>query len=148
MKTASPVRSWPIGIVAILVATLMVACGATPTSPSDYAPFSTQDLVVGTGLQAVSGSVVSVTYTLWLYDSDQPDNKGPQVETNVDREPFSFTIGGGQTIDGWERGIPGMMEGGVRRLVVPPSLAYGQGRNGLIPPNATLLFEVSLITVS
>ena len=148
MNTVSHVRFWRRGLPAILAAALMAACGATPTSPSDYAPFSTQDLQVGTGLQAISGSVVQVNYTLWLYDQNKPDNKGILVETTLGRTPFSFTIGSGTTIDGWERGIPGMLEGGLRRIIVPPSAAYGQGRTGLIPPNATLLFEVQLLTVS
>jgi FKBP-type peptidyl-prolyl cis-trans isomerase len=126
----------------------MAACGASPTAPADYAPFSTQDLQVGIGIQAITGSVVQVNYTLWLYDQDKPDNKGPLIETTYGRTPFSFTLGSGTTIDGWERGIPGMLEGGIRRIVVPPSLAYGQGRTGLIPANATLLFEVQLLTVS
>ena len=149
MVGVSHLRSWNIGIFAFLVAAvLMTACGASPTEPSAYAPFRTEDLRVGTGLLAVNGSVVNVNYTLWLYDPTKPENKGTLVESNFGKDPFTFTIGQGGVIQGWDQGVPGMMEGGLRRLIVPPSMAYGQIRTGLIPQNATLLFEVELLTVS
>jgi FKBP-type peptidyl-prolyl cis-trans isomerase FkpA len=104
-------------------------------------------LRVGSGAEAAAGKVVSVHYTGWLYDGSKPDGKGIQFETSVGTTPFSFTLGFGQVITGWDQGLPGMKVGGVRRLVIPPSLAYGSVRNGPIPPNATLIFEVELIDV-
>jgi FKBP-type peptidyl-prolyl cis-trans isomerase FkpA len=148
MKTVSRLRSWRLGTCALLASILLTACGESPTAPSSYAPFSTQDLQVGTGLMAITGSVVNVNYTLWLYDASKPDNKGILIESNFTKGPFTFTLGTGAVIKGWDQGIPGMMEGGLRRITVPPSMAYGPARSGLIPPNATLLFEVELLTVS
>jgi FKBP-type peptidyl-prolyl cis-trans isomerase len=148
MKTVSCLRSWRLGSCALLATLLLTACGEAPTAPGSYAPFSTQDLRVGTGLQAIAGSVVNVNYTLWLYDASKPENKGILIETNFTSSPFAFTIGTGSVIEGWDKGIPGMLEGGLRRIVVPPSMAYGPARQGLIPPNSTLLFEVELLTVS
>jgi FKBP-type peptidyl-prolyl cis-trans isomerase len=148
MNTVSCVRSWRLGILALLVAVMTTACGETPTTPSSSAPFSTEDLRVGTGLMAIQGSVVKVNYTLWLYDGSTPDHKGALVESNFDKGSFVFTLGSGAVIEGWDRGIVGMMEGGLRRIIIPPSLAYGDVRSGLIPPSSTLLFEVELLTVS
>jgi FKBP-type peptidyl-prolyl cis-trans isomerase len=142
-------RSSTVGVFAVFVAAvLLTACGASPTEPSAYAPFRTEDLREGTGLLAVNGSVVNVNYTLWLYDATKPENKGALVESNFGNAPFTFTVGQGGVIEGWDRGIPGMMEGGLRRLIVPPSMAYGQIRTGLIPQNATLVFEVELLSVT
>ena len=149
MDGVSHLRSWSVGVFGVLLAAvLLTGCGASPTEPSAYAPFRTEDLRVGTGLLAINGSVVSVNYTLWLYDPTKAENKGTLVESNFGKDPFTFTIGQGGVIQGWDAGIPGMMEGGLRRLIVPPSMAYGQIRTGLIPQNATLLFEVELLTVS
>ena len=93
------------------------------------------------------GKTVKVDYTGWLWDPSKPDSKGPQFQTTVGGEPFSFVLGQGSVIAGWDRGVPGMQVGGVRRLVIPPSLAYGATRQGALPPNATLVFEVSLLEV-
>ena len=122
-------------------------CDKAPTSPSDYAAFSATDLRVGTGTEVVNGSVVEVHYTGWLYDASKTDQKGAQVDTSYDGDPITFTLGTASVIDGWEQGMLGMKAGGLRRLVVPPSLGYGGVRRGLIPPNATLVFEVDLISV-
>jgi FKBP-type peptidyl-prolyl cis-trans isomerase len=148
MKTVSWLRSWRIATCALLAAVVVAACGESPTAPSSFAPFSTEDLRVGTGLTASVGNVVKVNYTLWLYDGSKPENKGILIETNFPNDAFTFTLGTSSVIQGWEKGIPGMMEGGLRRIIVPPSLGYGQIRTGLIPPNSTLLFEVELLTVS
>jgi FKBP-type peptidyl-prolyl cis-trans isomerase len=108
------------------------------------------DLVQGIGDAALPGIVVIVHYTLWLYDPAAKDQRGREVDSSRKRgRPFSFTLGAGRVIRGWEQGIPGMKVGGTRRLVVPPALAYGEkgdGR-GTIPPNATLVFDVELLAV-
>lgn len=127
---------------------LAIACGPSPTAPSVAVPFSQTDLLVGTGTEAVTGRTIRVHYTLWLYDPSQADNKGAQVESSAGRDPFSFVLGAGQVIQGWDRGVAGMRVGGRRQLVVPPSLGYGATRSGIIPPNATLLFEIELLEVS
>jgi FKBP-type peptidyl-prolyl cis-trans isomerase FkpA len=121
---------------------------ATPTSPSTgSAPFSTTDLRAGTGATAATGQAISVNYTGWLYSNTAAENKGTQFDTSAGRGVFRFTLGAGQVIRGWDQGIPGMRVGGLRRLVIPPELAYGSSANGPIPPNATLLFEVELVSV-
>ncbi len=101
-----------------------------------------QDLKVGSGLEAKEGSEVTVNYTGKLED-------GAKFDSSFDRnQPFSFTLGAGQVIEGWEKGILGMKVGGERKLTIPPSLAYGlQGIPNVIPPNATLIFEVELLEV-
>ncbi len=133
--------------VIVVVSALVWACGDTPTSPSGFASFGQIDLVVGTGADAVSGKTLTVDYTGWLYDASKPDGKGLQFDTTLGRGPFQFVLGGGQVIAGWDQGVPGMKVGGVRRLVIPPSLAYGSIRSGPIPPNATLVFEITLLSV-
>jgi FKBP-type peptidyl-prolyl cis-trans isomerase len=91
---------------------------------------------------------VVVHYTGWLYDPAAPELRGKKFDSSRDRnQPFSFPLGAGHVIKGWEQGVPGMKVGGLRRLVIPPSLGYGS-RNidkGLIPPNSTLLFEIELL---
>jgi FKBP-type peptidyl-prolyl cis-trans isomerase len=108
------------------------------------------DLVKGVGDEALPGMVVIVHYTGWLYDPAAKDHHGRKFDSSRDRgQPFSFPLGAGRVIGGWEQGIPGMKVGGNRRLVIPPELAYGAkgAGNGVIPPNATLLFEVELLAV-
>jgi FKBP-type peptidyl-prolyl cis-trans isomerase FkpA len=122
-------------------------CSDSPTAPTHYAPFSVTDLRVGTGTAAVVGSTLTVHYTGWLYDSTQPEHKGVQFDTSADRDAFTFTLGAGTVIKGWDQGLVGMQAGGLRQLVIPPSLGYGSSRFGPIPPNATLLFEIELLIV-
>jgi FKBP-type peptidyl-prolyl cis-trans isomerase len=108
------------------------------------------DLVKGIGDEALPGMVVIVHYTGWLYDPNVANFRGRQFDSSHERgQPLSFHLGAGRVIPGWEQGIPGMRVGGTRRLVIPPSLAYGSrgAANGAIPPNATLLFEVELLAV-
>jgi FKBP-type peptidyl-prolyl cis-trans isomerase len=89
-----------------------------------------------------------VNYTGWLYDPLRPENKGQQFDSSVGRQPFTFTLGAGQVIRGWDQGVPGMKVGGQRRLTIPPDLGYGaNGAGGVIPPNATLVFDVDLLDV-
>src|SRR4029434_8623848 len=107
------------------------------------------DDVAGSGNEAVAGRQVSVHYTGWLYDQAKADHKGQKFDSSRDRnEPFAFRLGGGQVIQGWDQGVAGMKVGGKRTLTTPPQLGYGsQGAGGVIPPNATLLFEVELLDV-
>lgn len=126
---------------------LAFGCSDSPTGPANNAPYSQIDLRLGTGADAVAGRVLSVHYTGWYYNTSRPDNKGAQFDSSAGQEPFDFVLGGGQVISGWDRGVQGMKVGGLRRLVVPPSLGYGSTRFGPIPPNATLLFEIELLEV-
>lgn len=101
-----------------------------------------QDLAQGSGATATPGSEVVVHYTGWLPDGEQFDSSRDAGQ------PFSFPLGAGRVIDGWDEGVAGMQVGGRRRLVVPPALAYGaDGAGGVIPPNATLVFDVELLEV-
>jgi FKBP-type peptidyl-prolyl cis-trans isomerase FkpA len=144
----TPFRAAGLVLVLALSAGL-VSCGEEPTAPSHFAAFSQTDLILGTGDAAASTNRLSVHYTLWLYDASAVDNKGVQVETSRGQAtPFSFVLGSGEVIEGWNRGLTGMRVGGQRRLIVPPSLAYGQERQGIIPPNATLLFEIELVSLA
>jgi FKBP-type peptidyl-prolyl cis-trans isomerase len=131
----------------LALSALVSGCSESPTAPSNYAPFSQTDLRLGAGEAAVTGNVLTVTYTGWLYDASQISQKGATVDSSLGRDPFTFTLGAGSVIEGWDLGLVGMKPGGLRRLVIPPSLAYGQSRVGPIPANATLLFEVELLEV-
>lgn len=102
---------------------------------------------MGTGAEAVAGRTLSVHYTGWLYAPTQSEQKGQQFDSSANRGPFVFVLGIGRVIPGWDRGVVGMRAGGLRRLIIPPDLAYGaQGAPG-IPPNSTLVFEVELLDV-
>jgi FKBP-type peptidyl-prolyl cis-trans isomerase len=107
------------------------------------------DTKVGTGAEAVPGQHITVHYTGWLFDEAAPDNKGRKFDSSRDRgDPFSFELGAGRVIQGWDEGFAGMKVGGTRRLVIPPEQGYGaRGAGGVIPPNATLVFEVELLAV-
>ncbi|MCU0775623.1 MAG: FKBP-type peptidyl-prolyl cis-trans isomerase [Ideonella sp.] len=111
------------------------------TTPSGLQFDDTQP---GTGAEAVAGRQVTVHYTGWLY---QDGTKGRKFDSSKDRgDPFRFHLGAGQVIQGWDEGVQGMKEGGTRMLVIPPQLGYGaRGAGGVIPPNATLMFEVELL---
>ena len=122
---------------------------APPTVAAEPAVLVT-DLVPGVGEEALPGKIVIVHYTGWLYDPAAKDQRGRKFDSSRDRgQPLSFPLGAGRVIRGWEQGLPGMKVGGMRRLVIPPSLAYGArgAGNGVIPPNATLLFDVELLAV-
>lgn len=141
------VRSFLLLGLLALAAGASSACTAEPVSPSAGVPFSTLDLRLGTGATTELGSVMTVNYTGWVYDASKLDNKGVPFDTSIGKQPFTFTLGGGQVIAGWETGLVNMRVGGVRRLVIPPSLAYGDTRSGAIPPNSTLVFEVELLSI-
>jgi FKBP-type peptidyl-prolyl cis-trans isomerase FkpA len=119
------------------------------TSVQSQGPaFQRIDTVQGTGTLATSGRMLTVNYTGWLYDASKADFKGAQFDTSVGKTPFTFRLGAGQVIPGWDQGLPGMRAGGKRTLVIPASLAYGKTGSGTaIPPDAALLFEVDLVSV-
>jgi FKBP-type peptidyl-prolyl cis-trans isomerase len=129
-------------------ALLLAACGGN-TETSSVTQLIRQDDAVGTGAEARNGQVVTVHYTGWLYDQSRPDRKGAKFDSSRDRnEPFTFNLGAGQVIRGWDEGVAGMKVGGRRTLTIPPEMGYGaQGAGGVIPPNATLLFDVELLEV-
>ena len=137
----------PSVIVLAAMTTLTAGCTDAPASPTTSAPFSQTDVLVGTGADALIGATLTVNYTGWLYDASKSDQKGLQFDSSVGQTAFSFTLGTGQVIKGWDQGIPGMRLGGRRRLVIPPSLAYGNTRTGLIPPNSTLVFDIELVSI-
>ncbi len=106
------------------------------------------DTVSGSGAAATKGQQVKVHYTGWLHDAGSADGRGRKFDSSKDRgDPFSFALGAGQVIGGWDEGVQGMQVGGTRVLLIPPSLGYGaRGAGGVIPPNATLVFEVELLS--
>ena len=101
----------------------------------------------GTGTTAANGNIITVHYTGWLYDDSKADKKGLQFETSKGSTTFQFILGAGQVIAGWDRGVVGMNVGGSRRLILPPSMAYGANRASVIPPNATLVFDIEVVGV-
>jgi FKBP-type peptidyl-prolyl cis-trans isomerase FkpA len=107
------------------------------------------DTVVGKGKEATPGATVVVHYTGWLQDEAAKNKRGRKFDSSVDRgQPFSFPLGMGRVIKGWDEGVAGMNVGGKRTLVIPPELGYGaRGAGGVIPPNATLVFDVELLEV-
>jgi FKBP-type peptidyl-prolyl cis-trans isomerase FkpA len=107
------------------------------------------DTRIGTGAEATPGQTITVHYTGWLFDAGAPDNKGRKFDSSRDRgDPFVFELGAGRVIQGWDHGFAGMKVGGTRTLVIPPEQGYGaRGAGGVIPPNATLIFEVELLAV-
>jgi FKBP-type peptidyl-prolyl cis-trans isomerase len=111
------------------------------TSPTGGGTLVIDDLVIGTGATAAVGDTVTVNYVGTL-------TNGAKFDSSYDRgQPYPFRIGAGQVIAGWDQGVPGMKVGGKRRLTIPPSLAYGSQGNGSIPPNATLVFEIELMSI-
>jgi len=143
-----------LGLVAALA--VFPACSSNNSSPStttsngdgvsNITTLQTTDTLVGSGATAVSGKTVSVHYTGWLYKDGV---QGAKFDSSKDRrDPFEFPLGAGQVIRGWDEGVQGMKVGGTRILVIPSELGYGaRGAGGVIPPNATLMFEVELLGV-
>jgi FKBP-type peptidyl-prolyl cis-trans isomerase FkpA len=128
-------------------------CSREPLPPASPANRVDQlrvtELVAGQGAAAAAGSRVTVHYTGWLYESGRPDAKGQEFDSSrTGGKPFTFGLGAGQVIAGWDQGVAGMRVGGQRRLVIPAALAYGDsGAGGVIPPGATLVFDVELLDV-
>jgi FKBP-type peptidyl-prolyl cis-trans isomerase FkpA len=132
--------------VVVALSATAAACSGTPTTPSAEA-YSQTDLKVGIGDEALATSTVTVNYTGWFYDASKTDKKGLQFDTSTGKAAFTVALGAGTIIEGWDKGIPGMRVGGQRRLVIPPSMAYGSDRWGMIPPNTTLIFDIELLGV-
>ena len=107
------------------------------------------DLAPGDGVGIAPGATAVMQYTGWLYEAAASDHKGKKFDSSLDRnEPFRFQLGAGQVIQGWDQGVAGMKVGGKRRLTIPAALAYGErGAGGVIPPGATLVFDVELVGI-
>ena len=129
---------------------LLAACTAPVPPPGGcVADLERIDTLAGTGAVATSGSDVTVHYTGWLYDEKAPQQRGLKFDSSVDRgQPFTFLLGAGQVIRGWDDGVAGMKVGGKRTLLIPADLGYGSnGAGGVIPPGASLVFDVELLDV-
>jgi FKBP-type peptidyl-prolyl cis-trans isomerase FkpA len=115
----------------------------------DSSGLQIEDTVPGSGAEASAGQRVRVHYTGWLYDPTAARQRGRKFDSSKDRgDPFSFRLGAGEVIRGWDEGVKGMKVGGTRVLTIPPEMGYGaRGAGGVIPPNATLVFEVDLLAV-
>ena len=138
--------------------TALIACtgqaegpppGSSTTPAASVNSMEIEDLKPGTGAPIAAGQQAVVQYTGWLYEESAGDKKGKEFDSSASSgQPFRFVIGGGQVIKGWDQGVAGMKVGGRRRLIIPADLAYGaEGAGGVIPPGATLVFEVSLIGI-
>jgi FKBP-type peptidyl-prolyl cis-trans isomerase FkpA len=141
----------------LIIATAVAACaqGNSEEQSMSAAPDSgvttlqKTDVTVGSGTEAKTGATVSVHYTGWLYDAKPADHRGTKFDSSKDsNSPFQFRLGAGEVIQGWDEGVAGMKVGGTRVLTIPATLGYGsRGAAGVIPPNATLVFEVELLDV-
>jgi FKBP-type peptidyl-prolyl cis-trans isomerase len=121
---------------------------ATTSTGTETMPLQKTDLSPGNGAEIASGQTALVHYTGWLFDAAAPENKGKQFDSSVGGEPFEFPLGGGAVIQGWDQGVVGMKVSGKRRLVIPPEMGYGnRGAGGVIPPGATLVFDVELVEI-
>ena len=139
-----------LGLALILSASgAWAAPAAAPAKQAAPAKLQLQkiDTVVGKGKQANAGSTVTVKYTGWLYAPQSAKGRGPQFDTSVGRAPFTFPLGMGAVIKGWDEGVAGMKVGGKRTLIIPSELGYGARGAGPIPPNANLMFDVELVDV-
>lgn len=138
-----------VALPLLLVATV-AACQPPAGEPGPPSELVVEVLRGGDGEAIARGDVAAVHYTGWLYDADAPDNKGREFDSSRPRsQPITFTLGSGQVIAGWERGVEGMRVGEQRRLLIPPDLAYGDrgAGGGAIPPGATLIFDVELTAI-
>jgi peptidylprolyl isomerase len=142
-----PIAGAALAFVCLGLAAPAPAAEGTPGKMTELANgLKYTDTVVGTGAEATPGHKVSVHYTGWLYNNGQ---KGKKFDSSLDRgQPFSFSLGSHQVIQGWDLGVDGMKVGGKRTLIIPPDLGYGaRGAGGVIPANATLMFDVELLKV-
>lgn len=154
MLTRALVVVASIAVIVLVIGAMVVLKGQSTNSTASTSPsaspavadasaaaLSSTDEVVGTGAEAKAGQTVTVNYVGTLTD-------GTKFDSSYDRnQPFSFKLGAGEVIQGWDQGVAGMKVGGKRKLVIPPSLGYGAQANGKIPANSTLVFEVELLDV-
>jgi FKBP-type peptidyl-prolyl cis-trans isomerase len=149
----TPLRRRPrrssAGILAVGFAIVAASCGdSTPTASTPAAPYAQADIRTGTGTEATSGRRVSVHYSGWIFDPRQPEQKGRAFDSSVGGDPFAFVLGSGTVIRGFDQGVAGMRVGGLRRLILPPDMAFGSAGSGsVIPPYATLVFDIELVAV-
>jgi FKBP-type peptidyl-prolyl cis-trans isomerase len=143
----SPLRKFTV----IALAGLIAACSGKPAAMPAGGAITMQSKVLksGTGEGVAAGKIAVVQYTGWLYDASAADNKGKQFDSSRSSgQAFRFPLGAGQVIKGWDQGVLGMKIGESRRLIIPPDLAYGDsGAGGVIPPGATLVFDVDLVGI-
>src|SRR5437667_7548168 len=134
----------------MLVCVVGAACAGDNMGRSNITQLMKQDVKAGTGTEATPGRQVQVHYTGWLYDEGKADHRGTKFDSSRDRnDPFTFRLGAGEVIPGWDQGVAGMKVGGQRTLTIPPGLGYGaQGAGGVIPPNATPGFGGEPLDVS
>jgi FKBP-type peptidyl-prolyl cis-trans isomerase len=120
----------------------LAGCGGDDNNPTGPTNLVIEDLTLGTGATAATGDTVTVHYIGTLLN-------GTKFDSSYDRnQPFTFRVGAGEVIAGWDQGVPGMKIGGKRRLTIPPSLGYGSQQVGPIPPNSTLVFEIVLVSIA
>jgi len=139
-----------LSVTFVTTACTKTAATTQPTmEQSSMSELIKNDTKLGTGAEAIAGRDISVHYTGWLYDAAAPEHKGKKFDSSRDRgQPFNFGLGGGQVIKGWDQGFAGMKVGGQRTLIIPSAMGYGaRGAGGVIPPNATLVFDVELLGV-
>ena len=148
-------------VTALSISVLLIGCGGTKTDEikqvvthkisitNSAVSFQKIDMMVGEGEAAKAGQTVSVHYTGWLYEPAATDKHGTKFDSSVDRgQPFEFPLGAGRVIKGWDQGVEEMKVGGKRTLIIPPEMGYGaRGAGRVIPPNATLIFDVELLGV-
>ncbi|HZX71725.1 MAG TPA: FKBP-type peptidyl-prolyl cis-trans isomerase [Rhodanobacter sp.] len=139
-------------LLSLIVLSTLAACSVAPSihTHGDVDKLVVIDSKVGTGAEAQAGMKVTVHYTGWLYDDGKRDKHGSQFDSSRDHgEPFSFVLGAGNVIKGWDQGVAGMRVGGKRTLLIPAALGYGaNGAGDDIPPNASLVFDVELLDAS
>ena len=146
MKTPR-LRAVVVAIAIGLTGATLTGCQSeSPAAPSGTVEFSVTDIQVGDGTKADNGNNLTIDYTGWLYDPLRLGNKGTRFDSSGG-QGFSFILGTGQVIPGWDQGMVGMRVGGRRQLIIPPDLAYGERGFGPVPPNATLVFDIELLNV-
>jgi hypothetical protein len=135
-------KRFVLALIPLVLLSMLGACGGEDDAPSGpSAPLVIDELIVGTGATAATGDTVTVHYVGTF-------TNGTKFDSSYDaKQPFTFRIGVGQVIAGWDQGVPGMRVGGKRRLTIPPELAYGSSGRGSIPPNSTLVFEIELLSI-
>ena len=138
-------------LLPLLLSLAAAGCSTEPSGPppgGNLTTFERIDTVPGPGAEAVSGSKVTVHYTGWIYDNRTGTKHGKTFDSSVSRgEPFTFALGAGQVIRGWDEGVAGMKVGGKRTLMIPPDYGYGDRRVGPIPAGSSLVFDVELLDV-